>query len=104
MKAKLAKAFAQLRHAVHHYTEVKRDVEQGLLDRENKLAERHQGDIGSTCSDTARQPPPLLLLLLLPSTTTDMHGTVDAKLRSLEASLAESRCFAAYNRKVPCLL
>ncbi len=46
MKAKLAKAFAQLRHAVHHYTEVKRDVEQGLLDRENKLAERHQGEMG----------------------------------------------------------
>jgi hypothetical protein len=44
VKAKLAKAFAQLRHAVHHYTEVKRDVEQGLLDRENKLAERHQGE------------------------------------------------------------
>jgi hypothetical protein len=43
VKAKLAKAFAQLRHAVHHYAEVKRDVEQGLLDRENKLAERHQG-------------------------------------------------------------
>jgi hypothetical protein len=102
VKAKLAKAFAQLRHAVHHYTEVKRDVEQGLLDRENKLAERHQGDIGGTCSDTARQPL-LLLLLLLPSTTTDMYGTVDAKLRSLEASLAESRCFAAYTRKVPCL-
>lgn len=61
VKAKLAKAFAQLRHAVHHYTEVKRDVEQGLLDRENKLAERHQ---------------------------------VDAKLRSLEASLAESRVMA----------
>ena len=39
-----AKAFAQLRHAVHHYAEVKRDVEQGLLDRENKLAERHQGE------------------------------------------------------------
>jgi hypothetical protein len=33
---------------------VKRDVEQGLLDRENKLAERHQGESG------------LLLLLLLP--------------------------------------
>jgi len=43
VKAKLAKASAQLRHAVHHYAEVKRDVEQGLLDRENKLAERHQG-------------------------------------------------------------
>jgi hypothetical protein len=62
-------------------------VEQGLLDRENKLAERHQGDIGGICSDTALPLP----LPLLPSMTTYICGTVDAKLRSLEASLAESR-------------
>ena len=49
VKAKLAKSFAQLRHAVHHYAEVKRDVEQGLLDRENKLAERHQGEANMLC-------------------------------------------------------
>ena len=79
MKAKLAKAFAQLRHAVHHYAEVKRDVEQGLLDRENKLAERHQGGL-------------LVVVVVVVIIRGDACAAVDAKLRSLEASLAESRC------------
>ena len=81
MKAKLAKAFAQLRHAVHHYAEVKRDVEQGLLDRENKLAERHQGGLVVVVV--------VVVVLMIGG---DACAAVDAKLRSLEASLAESRC------------
>ena len=79
MKAKLAKAFAQLRHAVHHSAEVKRDVEQGLLDRENKLAERHQGGL-------------VVVMVVVLMIGGDACAAVDAKLRSLEASLAESRC------------
>jgi len=80
VKAKLAKAFAQLRHAVHHYAEVKRDVEQGLLDRENKLAERHQGGLL------------VVVVVVVVAIGGDACAAVDAKLRSLEASLAESRC------------
>jgi hypothetical protein len=101
VKAKLAKSFAQLRHAVHHYAEVKRDVEQGLLNRENKLAERHQGEAyvcvsAPVCVRMCVKSLQCggIVLVIVYSYDDDMICNlcaVDAKLRSLEASLAESR-------------